>query len=116
MLSGEAHRLGVAGELDADGLGGAVDVEHLTVDADADDDVAVGRGHPELAAVHPTRIGASRRGRGEDLCGVLGAGEDVFDPFRREHAFAVVGRPAASDHLAEAGEVAQGSADGSVCD
>jgi hypothetical protein len=45
-----------------------------------------------------------------------GSGEDVVDPFGREHAFTVRSRAAAGDHLAESGEVAQGGADGAVGD
>src|SRR5699024_8461459 len=107
---------GIAGELHADGLRGTVDVEHLAVDSDADDDIPVGRGRPELTAVHASGIGTAGRGRGEDLGRVRGSGEDVLDPGRGEDAFAVRGCAASGDHLTEAGQVAQGGADGTIGD
>src|SRR6185437_11753495 len=77
-----------AGQLHRDQLRWPVDVDHLAVDTQAEQDAGVRVGDPELVAVHAAGhavVDWAVRERGPR---VRAAGHDVSDPGRRDHLLA----------------------------
>src|SRR4051812_49377305 len=100
-------RLGPAGQLGSDNTRARVDVEHLPVNPEAQEHIAVWVGQPELVAIHASRHERLRRACCERVTRVRVTSEGVVNPRRGEYLMARERRAASGQHAAEPGQVAE---------